>query len=153
MARSSAASIAAELRDSIRTGRYGPGVQLPSASVLVARYNVAKATVTAAVDALKREGLVVGRPGAGWFVAEPVEPQLLVRSRLRAGERDRPHVVERVMARAATSDEARRLGVDPGAPVLTVTRTPVIPDGNESGSPDTLVLANDRALIYELPER
>lgn len=49
MSRLTAAPIAAELRESIGTGRYGPGIQLPSASVLQARHGVARGTVTTAL--------------------------------------------------------------------------------------------------------
>lgn len=63
--------IAADLREAIQSGEYLPGHQLPSGSTLVERYGVARQTVQSAIDLLRAEGLVIGRQGAGWFVAEP----------------------------------------------------------------------------------
>ena len=63
--------IAADLREAITSGEYRIGHQLPSGSVLMNRYGVARQTVQNAIDLLRSEGLVVGRQGAGWFVAEP----------------------------------------------------------------------------------
>lgn len=152
MTRSTAAGIAGDLRKDIRTGRYGPGIQLPSARMLSERYGVAKATATAAVDALKREGLVVGRPGAGWFVADLTGPATVMRARLDDDERARGYVIEQITARAATSDEAARIGVSAGAPVLAVTRLAMTPAG-QKGETVTDVLPGSRHLIYELPCR
>ena len=77
--------IAADLRQAIRSGEYRPGHQLPSGSVLMARYKVARQTVQNAIDVLRLEGLVVGRQGAGWFVRERPAVQRLARSRLSKG--------------------------------------------------------------------
>ncbi len=79
--------IAADLRQAIRSGEYRPGHQLPSGSVLMARYGVARQTVQNAIDLLRTEGLVVGRQGAGWFVRERPAVQRLARSRLSRDER------------------------------------------------------------------
>lgn len=79
--------IAADLRRAIRSGEYSPGHQLPSGSVLMARYGVARQTVQNAIDLLRAEGLVVGRSGAGWFVRERPAVQRLARSRLSRDER------------------------------------------------------------------
>lgn len=79
--------IAADLRRAIRSGEYRPGHQLPSGSVLMARYGVARQTVQNAIDLLRVEGLVVGRSGAGWFVRQPPVVQRLARSRLSRDER------------------------------------------------------------------
>jgi GntR family transcriptional regulator len=142
--------IAADLREAIDAGRYGPGVQLPSARVLAERYGVAKATATAAVDALKREGLVIGRTGAGWFVAASVGQAAVVRARLDADARAAGYVVEQVQARPATADEAKQLGLSAGAPVLAVRRVAVAPNGAE-GEAATAVLPTAQSVIYELP--
>jgi GntR family transcriptional regulator len=63
--------IAADLRDAIRRGEYLPGHQLPSGTALAAHYHVATQTVWNAINLLRAEGLVVGLPGAGVFVAKP----------------------------------------------------------------------------------
>lgn len=152
MPRPTAAAIAADLRKAIHAGRYGPGVQLPSARALAMRYGVAKATVTAAVDALKRESLVVGRPGAGWFVAESIDQAAVVRAQLDAEARAGGYVIEQVEARPATAAEAKELGISPGAQVLAISRVDVGSDGQER-APATEVVPTSQRLIYELPAR
>jgi len=51
--------------------RYSPGGKLPSSRVLVDRFRVSPVTVSRALALLAAEGLVVTRPGAGAFRAEP----------------------------------------------------------------------------------
>jgi len=145
-----AAAIAAELRECIHAGRYGPGVQLPSATALQARHGVARGTVTAAIELLKREGLVTGRPGAGWFVAEPTEFEDVYRARLTNDDRRRPHVIERVTTRPATLADAERLNISLGSPLLEIHRVAIQPDGTQTDT-DSFVLTTGHALVYELP--
>jgi DNA-binding transcriptional MocR family regulator len=51
--------------------RYSAGEKLPSSRVLVERFRVSPVTVSRALAQLATEGLVVTRPGAGAFRAEP----------------------------------------------------------------------------------
>lgn len=51
--------------------RYSPGGKLPSSRVLVEKYRVSPVTVSRALAQLAAEGLVVTRPGAGAFRAQP----------------------------------------------------------------------------------
>ncbi|WP_055604027.1 PLP-dependent aminotransferase family protein [Streptomyces aureus] len=67
--RSSVAELASSLR--VELNRYSPGGKLPSSRALVERYRVSPVTVTRALAQLAAEGLVVTRPGAGAFRAEP----------------------------------------------------------------------------------
>ncbi|MFE0377474.1 GntR family transcriptional regulator, partial [Streptomyces inhibens] len=67
--RSSGAELAAILR--VELNRYSPGEKLPSSRVLVERHRVSPVTVSRALAELVAEGLVVTRPGAGAFRAEP----------------------------------------------------------------------------------
>ncbi|MEK9524580.1 PLP-dependent aminotransferase family protein [Streptomyces sp. NPDC087908] len=67
--RSSVAELAQSLR--VELDRYSPGGKLPSSRALVERYRVSPVTVTRALAQLAAEGLVVTRPGAGAFRAEP----------------------------------------------------------------------------------
>lgn len=62
-----------ELANSLRAelNRYSPGEKLPSSRALVERYHVSPVTVTRALARLAAEGLVVTRPGAGAYRAEP----------------------------------------------------------------------------------
>ncbi|MGW6567618.1 aminotransferase-like domain-containing protein [Streptomyces sp. NPDC054975] len=69
--RSSVAELAASLRSELN--RYSPGGKLPSSRALVERYRVSPVTVTRALAQLAVEGLVVTRPGAGAYRAEPRE--------------------------------------------------------------------------------
>ncbi|GES33764.1 PLP-dependent aminotransferase family protein [Streptomyces angustmyceticus] len=67
--RSSGAELAATLRSELK--RYSPGEKLPSSRALVERHRVSPVTVSRALAELVAEGLVVTRPGAGAFRAEP----------------------------------------------------------------------------------
>lgn len=145
-----AVAIAAVVRESIRVGEYRPGHQLPSARVLADRYRAARGTVNAAMTALIREGLVVSRPRAGWFVAEPVQHQDVPRVLLTPDQRARAHVIERVAVRPATPEDAAMTGAAVGSPVLAVTRTEVDEDGRLTQQASDVIGA-DRALVYELP--
>ncbi|MCZ7461359.1 aminotransferase-like domain-containing protein [Streptomyces sp. WMMC940] len=51
--------------------RYSPGEKLPSSRALVERHRVSPVTVSRALARLAAEGLVVTRPGAGVFRAQP----------------------------------------------------------------------------------
>ncbi|MEC4017046.1 aminotransferase-like domain-containing protein [Streptomyces sp. H27-D2] len=67
--RSSVGDLAVLLRESFE--RYSPGEKLPSSRALVERHRVSPVTVSRALAALASEGLVVTRPGAGAFRAQP----------------------------------------------------------------------------------
>ncbi|WP_098241380.1 PLP-dependent aminotransferase family protein [Streptomyces formicae] len=66
---SSVSELAKQLRDEL--DRYSPGGKLPSSRALVERFRVSPVTVSRALGQLAAEGLVVTRPGAGVFRAEP----------------------------------------------------------------------------------
>ncbi|MCB5170275.1 PLP-dependent aminotransferase family protein [Streptomyces bambusae] len=70
--RSSVAELASVLRADL--DRYSIGGKLPSSRTLVERHRVSPVTVTRALAQLAAEGLVVTRPGAGVFRAEPRVP-------------------------------------------------------------------------------
>src|SRR5881392_2480767 len=67
--RSSVAELVGQLRREF--DRYSPGGKLPSSRALVERFRVSPVTVSRALAQLAAEGLVVTRPGAGAFRAEP----------------------------------------------------------------------------------
>ncbi|UIR16964.1 PLP-dependent aminotransferase family protein [Streptomyces spinosirectus] len=67
--RSSVGELATQLRREL--DRYSPGGKLPSSRSLVERFRVSPVTVSRALAQLSAEGLVVTRPGAGAFRAEP----------------------------------------------------------------------------------
>ncbi|MFJ1839016.1 MULTISPECIES: GntR family transcriptional regulator [unclassified Streptomyces] len=61
--RPTAKVIADELREQIRSGQLLPGVALPTSRELSEQYGVTAKTVSAGIDILKTEGLVVGERG------------------------------------------------------------------------------------------
>ena len=61
-------AIAAALRERISGGDLGAGGRLPSTRELAATYRVATTTAQRALESLRADGLVVSRPGAGYFV-------------------------------------------------------------------------------------
>jgi GntR family transcriptional regulator len=60
--------VAGGLRAAIRSGEYGPGVQLPTYQELAETWGVAINTAKSAVTLLRDEGLVVTQHGKGSFV-------------------------------------------------------------------------------------
>jgi DNA-binding transcriptional MocR family regulator len=61
------------LKEWLRTeaARLGPGQRLPSTRWLIQTHRMSPLTVSRALAELAREGVVVSRPGAGTFVAQP----------------------------------------------------------------------------------
>ncbi len=99
-----ASGVYAQLRAAILDGRLRPGDSLPATRELARRLSVSRNTVTAAYQRLSAEGFLVGRVGAGTFVAADV-PALKPR-RAPAGSVLRPHVSWRVPpVEAETSPE------------------------------------------------
>lgn len=69
------ARISEALRQSIRAGDYPPGTKLPSEAQLTQAHGVSRTVVREAVAALRADGLVEARQGAGVFVLEaPAAP-------------------------------------------------------------------------------
>jgi DNA-binding FadR family transcriptional regulator len=66
-----AALVTKELRDGITSGRLAPGARLPTEQSLMRAMGVSRTVVREAVAALRAEGLVSTRQGAGAFVADP----------------------------------------------------------------------------------
>ncbi|MEU0547799.1 winged helix-turn-helix domain-containing protein [Micromonospora sp. NPDC005979] len=58
------------LMEKIEDGTYPPGSQLPSGRALADAYDVSQSTISRAVARLRKQGVLVGRPGRGVFVAE-----------------------------------------------------------------------------------
>lgn len=81
-------ALAAELRTAINRRDYRPGQALPSVSALIKQHGVSRQTVQSALDVLRDEGLIEGRPGAGVFVRERPTVKRLARNRLSRRERD-----------------------------------------------------------------
>lgn len=65
------ARIRADIEQRIRSGEWAPGHRIPFEHELVSDYGCARATVSKALAALARDGLVVRKRKAGSFVARP----------------------------------------------------------------------------------
>jgi GntR family transcriptional regulator len=125
--------IAGDLRAAILRGDYKPGHQLPSSTALMSRYGVAQQTVQNALNLLHKEGLTVGRRGAGVFVKEPETVVRVPRRRFvfrdgigyyfdEAAQNYRPVSTPTVEVVPAPLEVARRLGIEPGSEVVMRTR-------------------------------
>ncbi|MEW2474581.1 GntR family transcriptional regulator [Micromonospora gifhornensis] len=102
--------LAALLRARIEAGEWPPGALLPPAPRLRHEYGVGKATVKAAVDALRSDGLVDLERGIGMRVREPV-----VRERVPVPR------AALITARPPTPDERASMAIPEGVHVLEVT--------------------------------
>lgn len=65
------------LRQAIQAGNFKPGEKLPSEAKLTQAHNVSRTVVREAIAALRSEGLVEARQGAGVFVLEVAQPEIL----------------------------------------------------------------------------
>jgi GntR family transcriptional regulator, transcriptional repressor for pyruvate dehydrogenase complex len=63
--------LAREMRQSILREGLKDGDKLPTEKVLCERYGVSRTVVREAIARLKNEGIIVGRQGAGTFIAKP----------------------------------------------------------------------------------
>ncbi|MDG4803366.1 winged helix-turn-helix domain-containing protein [Micromonospora sp. WMMD980] len=64
------AELIEDLLRRIKEGEFLPGSQIPSTQQLSDHYDVSVATIHRAVAKLREQGVLVGRPGRGVFVAE-----------------------------------------------------------------------------------
>ncbi len=119
------AHIRQALADDLAAGRYAPGARLPSGAELARRFGVNRHTVRRALAALREEGAIHVRQGAGATVTEtPVQYRLGQRTRFRhnlaAAGRSGGHRFLRIETLPAEPHEAEALGLPPGAPVHLV---------------------------------
>ncbi|MFI9722382.1 PLP-dependent aminotransferase family protein [Streptomyces sp. NPDC052396] len=110
--RNSVAELASALRSELK--RYSPGEKLPSSRALIDRFRVSPVTVSRALAVLAAEGLVVTRPGAGAFRAQP------------RAERTRPSDTswQQVALSAESGEEAVPRSVDATGVLATLTQAP-----------------------------
>lgn len=114
------------LRERIRSGDLKPGAALPNEFELARELGVSQGTVRKALDALATEKLLTRSPGRGTFVREQTASDVQFRFFHlydEAGERILPDSRDVKMTRArASREEAAKLHVPRGAPVLRITR-------------------------------
>lgn len=135
------AQIYRALRDAILSGRAVAGMRLPTTRALAAELGLSRNTVVEAFEALRAEGYVAARIGAGTFVA----PQVSTRGELGA-------------RRAGSSSAPARTGgrsVRPDAsPTSTSTSTPTPDRVAEAGPVVRARLSRyGRALVRQAPRR
>ncbi|MCZ7440792.1 GntR family transcriptional regulator [Micromonospora sp. WMMC241] len=125
--------IAAELRADIMAGEHQPGQRLPSTADLMATYKTVSATIQNALNILKAEGYLEGRPGIGVFVRatqqqtitpadyarpySPGEPYAWITAAAEHGRRGAYRLLD-VGEVPAPVQVAAAFNLDPGAPVL-----------------------------------
>jgi len=119
--------VAARLRERIGSGEYGTGGALESEAELGRTFDVSRVTVRRALEALRNEGLLASRKGAGWFVAcDPVRQALgrvaTIESALAAAGIAPSRRVLGFAFEPASPDIAAALGLSRGAEVLRVQR-------------------------------
>ena len=112
------------LTQSLIEGEWPAGAALPSETRLAGRYNVSIGTLRKAIDELVAERIVTRHQGRGTFVATHNANRLMFHFFHivgRDGSKEYPTTRTLAFRRGkATGDEARRLAVDSGAPVLRI---------------------------------
>lgn len=120
------AQLATALRQAIRDGSFGPSTALPSERDLALELGISRVTVRKAIDELVEEGALVRRAGAGNFVNGRIEKQFVRLSSFSEDMRARGRVPGSAWLMRApglvTPDEALRLRLAPGTPVLRFHR-------------------------------
>lgn len=115
-----------ELEARIKSGVWPPGHRVPSEHELLKTYRCARMTVNKALSALADAGLIARKRRSGTVVARPQSQETVLEIHdiqaevLRSGRAYRFAIVSR-RDRAATAEDARRLGVAHGAPVTALT--------------------------------
>src|ERR1039457_6656054 len=80
--------IADEIAGDIRSGRLAAGQPAPSTRAIVRDWNVAMATATKVIGALRASGLVETIPGSGTTVRRRNEPAAVTTRRARLSQRE-----------------------------------------------------------------
>lgn len=120
----------ARLQELIRNGTFGPGDQLPSEPELAKRLGVSRPTLRAAITELVANLVLVRRRGVGTFVsASPPQLSHGLERLLGTGRsiellgRKAGTIGLRIRREKADDDLAGRLQINPGDPVVHVSRT------------------------------
>ncbi|GAB3896985.1 GntR family transcriptional regulator [Kibdelosporangium lantanae] len=106
-----------------------PGTGLASERDLAAELGVSRPTVRAAIDDLTRTGLLVRQRGRGTFTSpQKVTQELTTATAVPPAEGHWTSEVVAFTTTPATPTRAARLELEPGAPVLHVTRVRYVDD-------------------------
>jgi GntR family histidine utilization transcriptional repressor len=123
--RSLSAEIQAEIEARIRSGEWAPGHRVPSEHELMAEYGCSRMTVNKALSALASAGLITRKRRSGSFVAAPASEETVleihdIEAEIRQSGRAYAYERGRRLIRDATQEDAERLKVRPGSPVLAL---------------------------------
>lgn len=115
------------LKAQIENGDYPVGSQLPSERELAQRFNVSRMTARQALQALAQEGLTQSRVGTGTFVRSPKLDQELWTLTSFSEEMWRrgmtpSSTVRRARVVPVTEEVAKKLDIDPDAPIVQLDR-------------------------------
>lgn len=120
------------LVQSIAAGEWPPGIALPSETRLAERFNVSIGTLRKAIDELVAERMVVRQQGRGTFVATHGASRLLFHFFHivpRGGDKQYPRTRTLAFRRGrAEPDEAQKLGIGAGDPVLRIRNLLLLQD-------------------------
>lgn len=133
--------IADHLRDAIEKGRLAENEQIPSETMLVEHYGVARMTVRHAIQVLLSEGLVLAEHGRGVFV----RPRPLVH-RLAA---DRFARRNRELGKAAFIAEAEQAGSVPSIDSIVIHEERPSPEISRRLGTTRTVLARHRRYLLD----
>jgi GntR family transcriptional regulator len=142
--RAAALPLYAQLRDAlldeVRHGGLQPGDRFPTEAAIQARYQVSRATVRQALDALEADGVIRRAQGLGTFVSAPRirhVPLLTSFAELASSQGFRPsHRVLSSSRVAIAADEAADIGWPAGADCRHLRRLFLV-DGNPVGLAET----------------
>jgi GntR family phosphonate transport system transcriptional regulator len=112
-----------EIEADIRTGRLGPGMQLPTESQLATRFGVNRHTVRRSLAELATRGLVRATQGRGTFVedrpiAYPIGARTRFSENVSRGGREAGGKLLEAFETTADRQVATKLGLAEGAPVV-----------------------------------
>lgn len=114
------------LREAIDKRIFAPDEALPAERVLAHDLSVSRITVRKAIDGLVDEGLLVRRAGSGNFINTRIEKNFAKLTSFSEDMRARGRTPRSVWLKRAegtvTPEEALRLRLSPGAPVLRFNR-------------------------------
>jgi GntR family transcriptional regulator len=122
-----------QLGGEVRAGVYAKGTRLPSERDLCTRLNVSRVTLRRALAGLADDGLLLPSHGRGWYVAaervgEPANVLLSFSAMARAQGLTPSSKVLSQLVRPADLDEADKLRIAPGAPILDLRRLRLLDD-------------------------
>jgi len=109
----------------IASGDWAPGSRVPPEHELQARYACSRMTVNKALSTLASAGLIVRRRRSGSFVASPKSQQSIleihdIQAEISASGRSYRFEVLKRERRGASAEDAERLEIAPGTPVIAL---------------------------------